>query len=191
MNKKIAKSFHILSDFDGTLTMPIVRGKKVPSLISILRDNNFLSSGYREEAHALYKKYHNYENKKMPLAKKKKLMLKWWSEHFKLLMRYGLSKKILIKIANHPSIRLRMGVKNFFLLLKKFKIPIIILSSSGIGEVISIFLKKKKLLSKNVHVITNTFIWDKNGKAIGIRLPIIHAANKDEANLRNLSICKM
>ena len=74
MNKKIAKSFHILSDFDGTLTMPIVRGKKVPSLISILRDNNFFSNKYRKKAHELYEKYHVYENKKIALAKKKKLM---------------------------------------------------------------------------------------------------------------------
>lgn len=185
-----AKKLHIIADFDGTLTLPFFRGKKIPSLISILRDNDFLSSEYRKKAHELYEKYHGYENKKIPLGKLKKLMLQWWSEHYKLLIHYGLSKKDLEKIAAHPTIQLRKGVKKFFLLLKKYDIPIIILSSSGIGEVISIFLKKKKLLSKNVHVVTNAFIWDKYGKVTGIKLPIIHTANKDEAELRKLPIYK-
>jgi hypothetical protein len=64
---------HVVSDFDRTLTKVFVNGKKIPSLISVIRDGNYLSSDYAEKAHALFNKYHLIEtDTKIPLGEKKK-----------------------------------------------------------------------------------------------------------------------
>ena len=48
---------HVLADFDRTLTMAHVDGKSIPSMISILRDGNYLTPDYAAQAHALYNHY--------------------------------------------------------------------------------------------------------------------------------------
>jgi len=62
---------------------------------------------------------------------------------------------------------------------------LIIISSSGIGETIPLILERNSCLYENIYLITNRFIWDKEGKAIGIKEPIIHSLNKDETSLRD------
>ncbi len=52
---------HVLADFDRTLTKAIIKGKKMPSIISILRDNNYLTAEYAREARKLFAKYHPIE----------------------------------------------------------------------------------------------------------------------------------
>jgi 5'-nucleotidase len=52
---------HIISDFDRTLTRFEVNSKKVNSVISILRDENYLTPDYSERAKALFNKYHPFE----------------------------------------------------------------------------------------------------------------------------------
>lgn len=184
--KEGAKKLHILSDFERTLTYAFVNGKKVPSIISVLRENEkYLGSDYAKKAQALFEKYHPIEiDPKIPIKEKKKKMEEWWMTHFKLLIEKGLSKKHLKEVAESGKIKLRKGVKEFFKTLKKYKIPIVIISSSGLGEAISIILKKEKILFSNVYLISNSFVWDKKGKAIGVKKPIIHSLNKDEAMLK-------
>lgn len=45
-----------------------------------------------------------------------------------------------------------------------------------------------RILSDNIDIISNAFIWDEEGKAIGIREPIIHTLNKDETIVKNFPI---
>jgi cytosolic 5'-nucleotidase 3 len=74
----------------------------------------------------------------------------------------------------------------FLNFLKEKGIPLIILSSSGLGkESIESFLKNKGVLSDNIYIISNSFEWDKNGKAIKVKEPIIHIANKNEHTAKN------
>ena len=61
IKKQGIDSLHIVSDFDRTLTYASVGGEKIPSIISILRDGNYLSKEYAEKAHALFNKYHSIE----------------------------------------------------------------------------------------------------------------------------------
>mgnify|MGYP001614629085 FL=1 len=66
---------HILADFDKTLTKAFVNGEKIPSVISVLRDGNYLTKDYSEKAHKLYEKYHPIEiNPEISLEEKKKAM---------------------------------------------------------------------------------------------------------------------
>jgi HAD superfamily hydrolase (TIGR01544 family) len=69
--------------------------------------------------------------------------------------------------------------------LKRLKIPLIILSSSGLGyDAISMFLRKEKLLFNNIFIISNRFVWQGN-KVIGIKKPIIHSLNKNYATIKH------
>ena len=67
-----AEKFHVLTDFDRTLTNAFVDGKSMVSFISILRDGNYLTPDYASKAHALYDKYHPIEiDPKIPFEEKK------------------------------------------------------------------------------------------------------------------------
>ncbi len=77
IKKTMAKAgpikLHVLVDFDKTITTAFVDGKFVPSLISILRDGNYLTPNYAKKANALYTKYHPIEiDPNIPLEEKKK-----------------------------------------------------------------------------------------------------------------------
>lgn len=184
---------HVLSDFDRTLTYAFVKGERVPSMISILRSSgDYLGEEYAKEAQALFQKYHQKENDpKIPLKERKRLMREWWLKHYQLLIKSGLSKKHLKIVVDSQKIRLRKGAKEFFKLLSLSKIPIVIMSASGLGaEAISMFLKKEKCFYPNIYIISNSFKWDKNGKAIGVQEPIIHSLNKDETMVKNFPFYK-
>lgn len=183
-----AKKLHILSDFERTLTYAFVNGEMVPSLISVLRsDGKYLGNDYVKKAQELFDKYHPIEvDPKIPFKEKKKTMQEWWMTHFDLLIKTGLNKKQLEKVVQSGKIKLRGGAEEFFDLLQKYEIPLVIMSASGLGgDIISMFLEKGSKLSPNIYIISNSFLWDEQGSATGIKKPIIHSLNKDEMILRD------
>jgi len=140
-----AEKLHVLADFDRTLTKAFVGGKLIPSLTSILRDGNYLTPDYTSKARALYDKYHPIEiDPKIPLEKKKKAMEEWWLTHFDLLIKSGLNKKDLENVVGSAKIESRKGFSEFADFLKKHNIPLVVMSSSGLGgDIISMYLEKK------------------------------------------------
>ena len=180
-------SIHILTDFDRTLTYSLTAEKeKLPSVISILRNGNYLSKDYAKKAHELFEKYHPIEiNPEISLEEKKKKMQEWWNSHFELLIKSGLNKKDLESVVETGIIRLRDGTKELFDYLHKKEIPIIIMSSNGIGDTIQMILNKEKILYDNISIITNLYKFDKRGNALRVLEPIIHVMNKDETSIQN------
>ncbi len=185
-----ANKIHVLTDFDRTLTMAYVNGKKISSIISRLRDGGYISKDYTKKASALADYYHPIEtNPNIPLIEKKKEMKEWWTKHFDLLIKSKLNKKHIESIVNEGVIQFREGAENFLGILNKNKIPLIVISSSGLGyESIEMFLKKHNCLYDNIHIISNPFKWDKKGKAIAVNEPIIHVFNKDEQSIKNYPV---
>jgi HAD superfamily hydrolase (TIGR01544 family) len=177
---------HIVADFDRTLTKVFVDSKKVNSITSILRDENYLSDDYSAKAKALFEKYHPIEiDPKIDIKVKKKAMLKWWIDAFNLMITHSLTRKDIEKAIYSGKIVLREGVKEFFNMLFENNIPIVIISSSGLGkESIEFVLKKEKIFFENVYIISNEFLWDTKGKMVGIKRPIIHVFNKDETIIK-------
>lgn len=181
-----AGKFHVLADFDRTLTKCFVKGVKIPSIISVLRNENYLSEEYSEKAKALANHYHPIEmDSKITLEEKKKYMKEWWEKHFELLIKSKLNKKNLERVVDEDKVEFREGAEEFLDLLHEKNIPLIIMSSSGIGDIIPMYLEKHGKLYDNVHVITNLFKWDKNGNAIGIKNSVIHVFNKDETSVKD------
>ncbi len=173
---------YILADFDRTLTRAFVGGQEVPSVISVLRDGNYLTPDYAEKAHELYSKYRPLENdESISKEGRKKLMHEWWATHFKLLIKSGLNKKDVEKVGKFNKTRFRDRFSELADFLKDNNIPLIIMSSAGLGqESISQKLKGEGKLYNNIYIISNTFEWDNNGRAIAVKEPIVHSANKDE-----------
>lgn len=80
-SKQRASSIHVLADFDQTLTKALVDGEKSPSLISILRDGNYLTADYAAKAHELFNQYHPIEiDPNISLEEKKLKMQEWWTK---------------------------------------------------------------------------------------------------------------
>ncbi len=193
IREKEFNSFHVLADFDRTLTLAKQNGHRMPSVIAILReDEKYLGKDYKEKAEKLFLKYHPIEiNPNIDRNEKKKEMEKWWREHFRLLSESGLKKKDLEDVVFSGKIRLREGVLKFIDFLKEEEIPLVIMSGNGLGgEVIEMYLEKEKRMHSNIYVISNSFYWDEEGKISGFKEPIVHMLNKDETLINNFSFFK-
>ena len=187
ISKEGANKFHVISDFDGTLIKRFVDGEKVQSLLSILRSSgDYLSSEYETRAKGLFKKYRPIESdKKLSVYERKRAMHEWWTKHFELLIDFGLNKSDLHKVIKSNKLRLRKGIVEFLDYLNNKKIPLVIMSSSGLGDAISMLLEREQIFHNNIYIITNTFKWDNKGNAIAAKKPIIHSMNKDETSIKN------
>ena len=77
----------------------------------------------------------------------------------------------------------------FLDILYHHKIPIVILSGSGLGyDSIYYCLQHEHKLYDNIDIISNDFVRDESGKAIWVREPIIHSFNKDETVVKDFPI---
>lgn len=184
------EKLHILADFDRTLTTAFVDGRSIPSLISVLREGNYLGSDYASKAFEMYDRYHPIEiDPNISLEEKKKAMHDWWVEHFDLLIKCGLNKKDIESVIKSGKVKFREGFSEFSDFLKGNNIPLVIMSSSGLGhDAISMYLENEGCLHKNVHIISNTLEWDKDGNAVGVKQPIIHTLNKYETSVKDFPV---
>jgi 5'-nucleotidase len=183
-------NFHVLSDFDRTLTRAFVNGKKMPSVISELRSGPYISEDYSKKANELASFYHPIEmDLNISLEEKKAKMLEWWTKHFDLLIASGLKKEHIKQIIYSGKIQFRDKALELFEILNEAKIPHVILSSAGLGgDSIRILLEKERKLNDNIHIVSNVFEWDVEGRAIGVKKPIIHVFNKSEISIKQLPI---
>ncbi|PIR90174.1 hypothetical protein COX75_00345 [bacterium (Candidatus Gribaldobacteria) CG_4_10_14_0_2_um_filter_33_15] len=181
------ENLHVLADFDRTLTKAFVNGQSRPSLTSVLRDGNYLTQNYASKAHGFYNKYHAIEiDTNIPHQKKKKAMEEWWTLHFDLLIKSGLNKKHLKEIVNSGKVEFRQNALELMDILKERGIPLVIMSSSGLGgDAIAMMLEKERKLYNNIYIISNSFKWDKKGNAVEVKKPIIHVINKDETMIKD------
>jgi len=181
--------FHVIADFDRTLTKAFAEGKPTVSLITRLQ-NGFFPPEYADKSNAIFHKYHPIEiDPTIPLEEKKKAMTKRRDEQFTLMLSYGLTRKIIEDAMDSEETNFRVWCADFFDTLHNNNIPLLILSASGLGyDSIYYCLKHEKKLYENIDIISNDFVRDENGKAIGVREPIIHSFNKDETVVKNFPI---
>ncbi len=185
MKKDGPDKIHVLSDFDRTLTMSSVNGIRIPSIIALIREGNYLSQDYVKKAYELYDIYHPIENNtKIPKKEKNIKMIEWWKKHFALLIKSGMNKDVAKDIILKKKIPFRTGAFELFDFLNQKNIPFVIMSAT-IGDMAIESLRFEEKLYPNVHVIANMFVWNKEGKAIRIKEPIIHSLNKHEIEIKS------
>ena len=175
--------FFIVSDFDRTLTRMFVGEQKMVTVIGQIRNGEYLSPEYIRQAHALYDKYYPYEiDPNLSRQERSAKMSEWWREHFKLLIESGFSKQVIAEIINKKSLRFRDGAFELLEQLNEYQIPLIILSAAP-GDMLNEYLVIDKIDFKNIYVIADFLEYDENGKAIAVKEPVIHSANKNEINI--------
>ncbi len=120
MKKGGVESLHILADFDRTLTKMFVNGKKVWSLLGVLRETDIMPQEYKNKAQELFNYYHPLEiDSSLTKEEKKKLMDEWWIKAFNLMIEFGFSKSYLRQIIDLGLTQFRDGYLEFFDTLKK------------------------------------------------------------------------
>lgn len=176
---------HVIADFDGTLTQEYYDGKRRPSIISVLRDEpEYLSPEYQIRAHQLFDHYHPFEkDTSQPLSYRKAQMEEWWRKAYELLVEFGLNKRHLEKLANNGVIEFRPGAKDFLRKMSDLGIPVVIMSASGLGEIIKMFCHSQGVDFPNIHYAVNQFEWNEDGSVKSQKGPIIHSLNKDETTM--------
>ncbi len=185
-----ADKFHIVSDFDKTLTKYRFKGEKVSSIISILRDENYLTPDYSNRAKKLFEKYHPYEiDFSLKWEERKLKMLEWWSEHYVVLRECGLTKDDVTSIVKSDRICLRDNYKEFFKIIDDNDIPLTIVTSNGLGgDVIKEIFERFNIPSEDINLVANEIIWDDKGNFVDIKKPIIHVLNKEEVIIKDEKI---
>ncbi|MCX6742646.1 MAG: haloacid dehalogenase-like hydrolase [Candidatus Parcubacteria bacterium] len=171
---------HVLADFDRTLTRAFVKGQYAPTVIAQLRESHYLTPDYSPQAYELYDTYRPIEiDPKISKQEKIAKMHEWWQKHFELLVKSGLNKSVMDEIVAKKTLQFRPGALDFIDKLNQEKIPLVIMSAS-LGDMLTQYLKQEGRLYNNIHIIANFYEFDKEGKVIKVKEPIIHSLNKKE-----------
>lgn len=188
MQEAGAKKFHVLSDFDRTITKGFVEGQRSPTAISQFRNGGYLTADYAPRAFALYDTYHPIEiDPNIPRAEKTVKMDEWWNKHFDLLVECGLTKSVIEEVAAKKTLQFRDGALKFLDFLFEQKIPLVIMSAAP-GDLIVKYLEQEGRLYENIDIISNLFLFDESGKVTGVKKPIIHTLNKYEVVVKEFPI---
>jgi|ETN02SMinimDraft_2_1059926.scaffolds.fasta_scaffold155607_1 5'-nucleotidase len=105
LTKKLAEfkrdgfsGFHVVADFDRTLTKGHIDGKHF-STSELVKNELHFSSEYQIEYKKLHDEYYSQEiSPFIPLDQKKKLMNEWWNKFLQLTVDSGLKLEMLENI---------------------------------------------------------------------------------------------
>lgn len=176
---------HVVSDFDRTLTPNTINGQKASTSVGKIREWGYLTKEYPALAYALYDQYHPIEtDSNIPVIQKKAAMQEWRERHFALLIEHGMNKPIIEDVLKKFPIILRSWASEFFRILHSNQVPLL-LFSAGLGDMIRQTLTALHLLTDNVHLLSNFFVFDGDGRAVDYTKPVIHVFNKDEGQVLN------
>lgn len=185
-----SQHFHVIADFDRTLTKAFVEWEFRASLESVLEKWWYLWTDYSSRSKANFDKYHPIEiDPTISLEFKKSAMLERRTNQFQAMIECGLTKNIIQEAMKSDTIVFRNWYEEFFDILLEKDIPLIIFSASWLWYfAIHSLLQNNNKLNPNINIISNSFIRDESGKAIWIKKPIIHSFNKDETAVRDFPI---
>jgi 5'-nucleotidase len=194
VKQKIKKAglgkLHILSDFDRTITYGLGKdGKRTPTVISQLRSKpDYLGEEYVKEANKLYDTYRPIEiNNSIPLKEKIEKMNEWWEKHFVLIAKSGLSLNLIKQVVKENPLQFRRSALEFFLSLHESNVPIFFITA-GPGDLAEEYLKQNKIDFPEVYIVGNRYNFNKEGKAISVRIPLVHTFNKTEVTLKGAGL---
>jgi HAD superfamily hydrolase (TIGR01544 family) len=177
-------NLHVIADFDKTLTVAFIDGKKHQSSYALLRDYGYLPEAYSTKARAEWEHFYPIEiDSKLSVEQKFPHMQEWWSNHWNLFIDYKITEAQLKTIVADGKVYPRKNLDVFFDVLHSNKIPTLIFSA-GMGNIIQIFLEQEDFLKDNVHIISN-FLEMTDGVATSFKKPLIHVFNKNESVIKD------
>ena len=182
--------FHVIADFDRTLTVAFVNGEPRYAIEKIFQAGMYLGEEFAAISKKNFDKYYPIEvDPTISTEEKKKAMHEWRMVAFGLMIQFWATRDMIKHAMQSDEIVFRQGNGTFFKTLHDNNIPLLIFSASGLGsDAISYCLKKAHDQYDNIGIIANRFVRDENGKAIGIKEPIIHSYNKGETIVKDFPI---
>lgn len=181
----------VIADYDNTFTTAWVNDNKTASRSSfgVIDTSVNISAKYKTNAKALADKCRLYESDvSIDFDKRKEIMEHWYNEGLQLMVNERISKDLLntmvLEAVNEKQVLFRKGTEDFFALLIKHSIPLIIISA-GIKQVIEgefkLFTKHYDALMQNglLHIIANKFKF-KDESVVDYAKPPILTFNKNQ-----------
>lgn len=177
------EQFHVVADFDRTLTKAHVDGHRSSTVLAQIRNGNYLSDAYNAEAHRLFDTYHPIEiDESIPKSERMHAMQEWWEKHFTLIGQSGLTRDMITRIAQERPMHFREGTKELFASLKTHGVPMVLLSAAP-GDMVKAYLDETGLMDQTIHLLATMYKFDTDGTVLGVQEPIIHSMNKQETTI--------
>ncbi|MDE3258220.1 MAG: hypothetical protein OYM47_10340 [Gemmatimonadota bacterium] len=168
----------VVSDWDRTLTRSAAEDGSDQSTCSVIANSGHLGPAFSRRYRELFDRYRRIErDTQLSESLKSRHLRRWWSLQFDLLLDYKLSTRTIRHIVRENRPHLRDGTRRFFYILRKRRIPLIILSA-GIREIIEARLAEEGVSTDNLDIIANTLVFDPGGIAVSYKTPLIHSLNK-------------
>ena len=184
LEKGGAESLHIITDFDRTLTKDKPEtGKSGNSyeLMNACVDN----PDFLRKIQSLFEYYYQIEiSPSMSIQKKISYMEEWWEKYWNLTIEYGITRQKLLDGVKRTRADFRIGFEELLGLLHEKEIPLLIFSA-GSGDLIVFYLEMMRMMTPNVHIVSNFYKFGRNGEAKGYNRPLIHTFNKNEKQVKS------
>lgn len=178
LQKTGVNSLQIVTDFDMTLSKFAHNGQRCPTTHNMLHNSCLISEDCKRKMQALQERFYPVEiDAELSLEDKVPLMVEWWSAAHQLLVDQKIQKQFLSKAVSQSGAKLRDGYVEFFGLLRKWDVPVWILSA-GLGDILEEVLKHKRVFSPNISVRANYMHFTEEGWLQGFKEPLIHSFNK-------------
>jgi 5'-nucleotidase len=179
----------VIADFDRTVTMSKVNGKKGDSCHGVMESLETLSQEYKEQTQVLFQKYYPIEiSHKLTIPEKIPKMFEWYSQAHEHLLREGVKMQHIRDAVKGSNLALRPGVCDIIRILQENDVPLLIFSA-GIANVIAeVMAQKFGELKGSTHIISNWMLFDLNGNHSGFTEPLIHMFNKNESQTKVTSV---
>lgn len=175
-------SLQIIADFDRTLTaFATSSGKMSNSSHGIIECSRYLSADYKQAITRINDKYFPLEISPHISDEQRIIyMIEWWTQAHELMVKQNIQKHYIddaVQAAmKRDDIELRKKAPELLQYCHQLNIPFLIFSA-GLGDVIASYLQQLKLLTSNVHLVSNFMQFDAKQHLIGFG-DIIHTLNK-------------
>ncbi|HEY1037019.1 MAG TPA: hypothetical protein VGE62_00390 [Candidatus Paceibacterota bacterium] len=172
-------NLHIVADFDKTLTAAYANGKPAIQTWETFE----LGEEYDAEKSRMTAMYQPVEyDRSVPIETKKEKMDEWWRLHLEALIKHGLTRGHIEAGVSHKRITPRDGLHELCAFASGHGVPLLVFSA-GLGDVIQELFRANGLLSGNLHIVSNFFVFDEAGIPTGFKDRVVHSYNKSEVQL--------
>lgn len=178
-----AGRLHIVVDFDQTLTGNRSRDSHIRnSSWGVFESTDLRPAWFTEEYLAMFIKYSPaLWDETLPMEERNRQMDQWYTDTLDLARRGEMKLDDFTRAAEANIVLPREGMSDLFSIASQLKIPVIIFSA-GQGDFIRSFLQYHRVLSENVHIISNFYKFDEQGIVVDYVKNIVHSLNKNEGH---------
>lgn len=174
---------HLLVDFDRTITRHWAdAAQTIPMLTSYAVLQQRWPVAERAQVDAISRHYYAIEtNPHLSHEEKAPAMIEWHRLSNALAVRVGTTRADVTAGVASAGLALRPGVRELVAWCERHDVPLIVMSA-GVADVVAealrLLLGDQPTLPRVVHVVSNSMVWDTEGRLTGFSEPILHVFNK-------------